>query len=203
VEEAVSIRAVYERFPIAIKGTFLLRGADGLPHQVRIDAARASGCAAEAAREVGIEPTVLEVAPTQDTFVPFEVSTMDLPPGWYRLECELVIDATPALVHPGAPFVSAWPRGSVRRGTTTIGQKTGGIAWETLECANDSLRIAFAADEEPAIKLVIDGTPHPTLESAFDPEAGRGSIVAYPAMRTQERLTITARGESPVEVALP
>jgi hypothetical protein len=203
VEETVSIRAAYERFPIAIKGTFLLRGADGLPHQVRIDAARANGCASEGAREIGIEPMVLEVAPIQDTFVPFEVPTPDLPAGWYRLECDVVIDGTQQLVRPGAPFASPWPRGSVRRGTVTIGQKTGGVAWETLECLSDSLRITFAADDVPSVTLEVDGAPHAILEAAFDADAGRGSILAYPAMRGQQRLTIAARGEAPAEVDLP
>ena len=32
--DAVSVRAAYERFPVSVKGAFLLRGADGLPHQV-------------------------------------------------------------------------------------------------------------------------------------------------------------------------
>jgi hypothetical protein len=203
VDEPVSIRAAYERFPIAIKGTFLLRGADGMPHQVRIDAARATGCASEGAREIGVEPMVLEVAPTQDTFVPFEVATMDLPPGWYRLECDLTIDGVSSLVRPGDPFSSAWPRGSARRGSVTIGLKTGGVAWETLECSNDSLRLTFAADEAPAVRLEVDGAAHPMLDAPFDVEAGRGAIVAYPAMRTQERLTIGARGETPLEIELP
>jgi hypothetical protein len=203
VDEPVSIRAAYERFPVAIKGTFLLRGADGMPHQVRIDAARATGCASEGAREIGVEPMVLEVAPTQDTFVPFEVSTMDLPAGWYRLACDVTIDGVPTLVQPGAPFSSAWPRGSVRRGSVTIGQKTGGVAWETLECSNDTLRLTFAADEAPAVRLEVDGTVHPTLDTPFDDAAGRGAIVAYPAMRTQERLTIVARGQTPLEIDLP
>jgi hypothetical protein len=203
VEETVSIRAAYERFPIAIKGTFLLRGADGLPHQVRIVSARANGCASEGAREIGIEPMVLEVAPTQDTFVPFEISTVDLPPGWYRLECEVVIDGTNEVIRPGSPFASAWPRGSVRRGTVTIGQKSGAVAWETLECLGDSVRITFAADEAPSVKLAVDGGSHPTMDVAFDADTGRGSVVAYPALRSQERLTIDVRGGSPVEVALP
>jgi hypothetical protein len=203
VEETVSIRAAYERFPVAIKGTFLLRGADGLPHQVRIGSARATGCAEEGSREIGIDPMVLEVAPTQDTFVPFEVSTVDLPPGWYRLECDVVIDGTAAMIRPGSPFVSPWSRGSVRRGTVTIGQKTGGVAWETLECLNDSLRLTFAADEGPSVKLEVDGAAHPTLDATFDADAGRGAIAAYPAMRAQDRLTITARGDPPLEVDLP
>ena len=40
--DAVSVRAAYERFPVSVKGAFLLRGADGLPHQVRIESARAA-----------------------------------------------------------------------------------------------------------------------------------------------------------------
>jgi hypothetical protein len=203
VEEAVSVRAAYERFPIAIKGAFLLRGADGLPHQVRIGSARATGCAGEGDREIGVEPMVLEVAPTQDTFVPFEVPTVDLPAGWYRLECDLVVDGTPTVIRPGEPFASAWPRGSVRRGTVTIGQKAGGIAWETLECLNDSVRLAFAADEAPTMKLEVDGASHPAIEVRFDPDTGRGVVVGYPVMRSQERLTVTARGGSPTQIALP
>jgi hypothetical protein len=203
VEETVSIRAAYERFPLAIKGTFLLRGADGLPHQVRVGSARASGCAAEGEREIGIEPMVLEIAPTQDTFLPFEVSTVDLPAGWYRLKCDVVIDGTAAVIRPGSPFSSAWPRGSVRRGNVTIGRKTGGIAWETLECLGDSVRITFAADAAPQVDLQVDGSSHPMIDVAFDGDTGRGSVVAYPVLRSQERLTIGVRGEASTEVALP
>jgi hypothetical protein len=203
VEETVSIRAAYERFPIAIKGTFLLRGADGLPHQVRIGSARVRGFAAEGTRQIGVEPMVLEVAPTQETFVPFEISTVDLPSGWYGLECDVVVDGTSTVVRPGDPFASAWPRGSVRRGTVTIGHKTAGVAWETLECLGDSVRIGFAADLAPPLKLEVDGSPHPTVDVRFDDEAGRGSVLAYPVLRSHERLTIDVRGEAPIDVALP
>lgn len=203
MEEAVSIRAAYERFPVAIKGTFLLRGADGLPHQVRIGSARVRGFASEGMREIGVEPMVLEVAPTQETFVPFEISTVDLPSGWYRLECDLVVDGTSTLVLPGEPFASAWPRGSVRRGTVTIGHKTTGVAWETLECLGESVRIGFAGDTAPSVKLEVDGSPHPTIDMAYDDETGHGSLVAYPVVRTQERLTIHVRGEAPIDVGLP
>ena len=41
---------------------------------------------------ITIEPLVLDVSPTQDTFVPFEVSTMEMTAGWYRLECEIVAE---------------------------------------------------------------------------------------------------------------
>ena len=35
---------------------------------------------------------MLEVSPTQETFVPFEVSTMHMAAGWYRLERDIVVD---------------------------------------------------------------------------------------------------------------
>ena len=38
---------------------------------------------------------------------------------------------------------------------------------------------------------------------SFDDETGRGSVLAYPVFRSQERLTIDVRGEAPVDVSLP
>jgi len=86
MSDAVAIRARFERFPAAVKGAFLLRGADGMPHQVRLETARAAELGGGAPCPVPIEPVVLEVAPTMDTFVPFEISTMEMaaaisPPG--------------------------------------------------------------------------------------------------------------------------
>ena len=104
MDDPVAIRAKYERFPAAIKGAFLLRGADGLPHQVRMAVARAAELGGGQPHPVGFDPVVVEVSPTQETFVPFEIATMDMPAGWYRLECDVVIDAEPAVVHPGDRF---------------------------------------------------------------------------------------------------
>jgi hypothetical protein len=201
--DAVSVRAAYERFPVAVKGAFLLRGADGLPHQVRIESARAAECAGRGGRAIGIEAMVLEVAPTLDTFVPFEVSTMDLAAGWYRLECAVLVDGIPSVLYPGRPFAIPWPRSAVRRGTATIGVKAGGVAWETLECLGDSLRVSFAADTAPAVKLEMDGATHPVLEIEFDEPSGHGLVIGYPALRSQQRLTIDMKGSEPIEVALP
>ena len=201
--DAVSVRAAYERFPVSVKGAFLLRGADGLPHQVRIESARAAECAGRGGRAIGLEAMVLEVAPTLDTFVPFEVSTMDLAAGWYRLECAVLVDGIPSVLHPGRPFAIPWPRSAVRRGSATIGKKDEGVAWETLECLGDSLRVSFAADKVPAVKLEMDGATHPVLEIEFDEASGHGHVIGYPALRSQQRLTIEIRGSEPVEVALP
>src|SRR5438552_9057190 len=127
MDDRVSFRAVYERFPATVKGAFVLRGADGLPHQVRIESARAAECAGRGEQRIALEATIIETAPTVDTFVPFEVSTMELAAGWYRLECEVLIDGDPALVHPGAPFSIPWPRGAVRRGTVELGRGVGDL----------------------------------------------------------------------------
>ena len=200
----VSIRAKFERFPAAIKGALLVRGADGQPHQIRLEAARAAELGGGAPHPVGIEPVVLEAAPTQDTFVPFEISTMEMAAGWYRLECDVIVDGEPGVVHPGEPFVMPWPRSAVRRGSVTIGAKVATVALETLECLGDTIRLSFASDEEPTeLSLSVDGRPHPILEMAFDPESGRGGLIGYPVLRGDEQLSIELPGDPPVTVALP
>ncbi len=203
MDEPVAIRAAYERFPASVKGAFLLRGADGLPHQVRIEVARAAEMAGGSPQPIAIDPLVLEVAPTQDTFVPFEVPTMEIAPGWYRLECQIVVDGIPMLVRPGEPFPIPWPRSVVRRGTVAIGKKAGGVSFETLECVADRVRLVFAADEVPGAAMQVDGEPHQIVAVEFDEAAGRGRVLAYPALRTHERLSVTLPGERPVDIPLP
>jgi hypothetical protein len=203
VRERVSFRAAYERFPASVKGAFVLRGADGMPHQVRIERARAAECAGRDEHGIGVEPSVLEVAPTLDLFVPFELPTVDLGAGWYQLECEVVIDGTPAVVRPGNRFAIPWSRSAVRRGTVQIGKKVGEVTLEQLDCAGDSIRLSYAAAREPHLKLTVDGVPHQVLEVDHDEGSGRGQIVAYPTLRGQERLSIDARGAATVEIALP
>jgi hypothetical protein len=203
VDDRVSIRAHYERFPATVKGAFVMRGADGDPHQVRIESARVAGVAGHGGRHVLLESVVLDVAPNLDLFVPFEFGTMDLVSGWYQLECDVVIDGTPAKVQPGPRFAVPWPRATVRRGGTSISQAAGEVKLGQLECVSDSIRIGFEASEAPQVKLRLDGAPHPLLDVEHDPDTGRGRIVAYPAMRTSERLEIDIKGADPVEVPLP
>jgi hypothetical protein len=203
MDPLVSIRAKFERFPAAVKGALLLRGADGQPHQIRLEGARAAELGGGQPHPVGVEPVVLEASPTQDTFVPFEISTMEMAAGWYRLECDVVVDGEPAVVHPGEPFVMPWPRAAVRRGSITIGTKVAAVAFETVECLGDAIRVSFASDARPPVTLSVDGRPHPILEVEFDEEAGRGRVIAYPVLRSDEHLSIELQGETPVEVALP
>lgn len=199
MEERVSLRAAYERFPTSIKGAFVLRGADGMPHQVRLAAARAADCGGGGRASIPIEPAIIEVAPTMDTFVPFELSTMELGAGWYQLECDVVVDGDAATVRPGNRFVVAWPRSAVRRGTVQVGSSGVGA----VECAGDSIRIGYEADRPPHVKLSVDGSSHPVLEVEHDPATGSGRIVAYPVLRQHRLLVIELRDADPIEVPLP
>ena len=201
--DLVAIRAKFERFPAAVKGALLVRGADGMPHQVRLEAAHAAELSGGTPQPVGVASAVLEVSPTQETFVPFEVSTMDMASGWYRLECDIVVDGDPEVVRPGDRFAIPWPRAAVRRGRVTIGDKVSSVALETLECLGDTMRLAFAADAEPTVALSVDGRRHTVLDIVFDEETGRGVLTGYPALRSHRTLTIQIKGEAPVEVALP
>jgi hypothetical protein len=203
MDDRIAIRAKFERFPAAVKGAFLLRGADGLPHQVRLADARAAELSGGHPRPVGVESVVLEVSPTQETFVPFEISTIELPSGWYRLECDIVVDGEPSTVSPGDRFSMSWPRAAVRRGTVTIGAKVAAVSIESLECLGDSIRIAFAADALPAMALSIDGRPHAVLDVEYDEDSGRGRMIAYPVLRADQRLSIDLGTGKPVEVPLP
>jgi hypothetical protein len=199
----LAIRAKFERFPAAVKGALLLRGGDGMPHQVRLEAAHAAELSGGTPQPVGVESVVLEVSPTQETFVPFEVSTMDMPAGWYQLECDIVVDGDAEVVRPGDRFAIPWPRAAVRRGRVTIGTKVSSVALETLECLGDTVRLAFAADAEPTILLSVDGRQHTALDMEFDEETGRGALIAYPVLRSERTLTIQVKGEPLVDVPLP
>jgi hypothetical protein len=181
----------------------VLRAADGDPHQLRLETARLADIGPGPARAMDLEPTVLDVAPTLDTFVPFEFPITELPSSWYRLECEVAIDGTPHVVHPGDPFLIPWPRAAVRKGRVAIGATAGDVRFIELSCGGDSVRVTYEAEREPHVKLTIDDRSLPVLRVEHDDEGGRGGIVAFPALRTHERLRLAVRGSEPVEIALP
>jgi len=203
VDTRVAIRAHFERFPASIKGAFVLRAADGDPHQLRFEVARVAEWSGGVSLTLELDAVVLDVAPNLDLFVPFEFPTTDLPPGWYQLECEVLVDGTPSTVHPGDRFPMPWSRSAVRRGTVAIGAHAGEVRLGDLECLGDSVRIAYEAPHAPRARLSVDGTTLPLLEVTHDEGSGTGRIVGYPALRTHERLSIELKGADPIEVALP
>jgi hypothetical protein len=204
----ISIRAHYERFPATIKGAFVLRGEGRDPRQVRIEDARVIEVSGGGSQSIAMEPVTLEVAPHLDLFVPFEVPLTELGAGWYSLECDVVIDGVPDVVHPGDRFPVAWPRATVRRGPIPVGKSLDvsgdTVAIDQIDCAGDSIKIGFTATKAPTLKLTADGATVPVLDTQFDDATGRGKIVGYPLMRTQRALSIDASGaKRPLDVTLP
>ena len=204
----ISIRAHYERFPATIKGAFVLRGEGRDPRQVRIEDARVIEVSGGGSQSIAMEPVTLEVAPHLDLFVPFEVPLTELGAGWYSLECDVVIDGVPDVVHPGDRFPLAWPRATVRRGPVPVGKSLDvsgdTVAIDQIDCAGDSIKIGFTATKAPTLTLTADGATVPVLDTQFDDATGRGKIVGYPLMRTQRALSIDASGaKRPLEVTLP
>lgn len=204
----VSIRAHFERFPATLKGAFVLRGDDADPHQVRIEAARVAELAGRAGQPMGVEPVTLDVAPHLDLFVPFEVPLLDLAPGWYRLELDVTIDGDAGVVHPGDRFVVAWPRGSMRRGSASVGRAIeAGATTVTIlqvDCAPDGVRVSYEAPAQLGLSIAADDVLLPLVDEGFDEETRRGTVMTYPAAKSQVRLAITARGaDRPIEIDLP
>ncbi|MEX0832697.1 MAG: hypothetical protein WD276_02300 [Actinomycetota bacterium] len=210
-EDAVSIRARFERFPATVKGAFVVRGEDADPHQVGFKVGRIVRMAGKESREIAIREEVLELPPHQDVFLPFEFSIAELEPGWYDLECDVVIDGSPGTRSGGRSFSVSWPRGSVRRGTISVPSQIGidgtSVSFEPLECSGDHIELRYKVDPPARVtlKLLADGEPLGQIESEFDEETGQGRIVAYPLMRMQSRLVIEAAkgGEARASLAVP
>jgi hypothetical protein len=208
VQDLVSFRAHYERFPASVKGAFVLRAADGDPHQVRIVVARVREIVASGSIPIDLDDVTLDVAPNLDLFVPFEFGLTDLTAGWYGLECEVAIDGSPATVRPGDRFAIPWPRATVRRGTVPV-KKTatvdGGpnVRIEQVECTGDSATLHYTSPTQVDVRLSADGHRIPVVEASFDEERAVGSVMSYPLLKTHALLTIDVRGGSSVELVLP
>lgn len=193
----VSIRVHFERFPATVKGAFVIRGEDRNPHQVIMKAARATAVAGHDERDLGMAHTVLQVAPHQDVFVPFELPVADLEAGWYGLECEVDVDGHPETFPGRRRFVVPWPRATVRRGHVPVGKKLklaegATVAIDQVECGGDAVRFPFVVKPPSAVKvrLLADGSRLELLEVEFDEDEGRGKVSAYPLMRAHSALRI-------------
>lgn len=208
MDDRISLRAAYERFPATVKGAFVLRGGDRDPHLVLIESARVVELSGGEGHRIELQRVTQDVAPNLDLFVPFELATTDLGPGWYQLTCDVVVDGVPGEERPGDPFPVAWPRGSVRRGSIDVGKavaaRAGKVRIEHVDCGGDSIKIGYVADEAAVIDAVADGDRLAVLARSFDEGAGTGRVVTYPVMKSHRRLQIDVRGASaPVDVKLP
>src|SRR5438034_10410724 len=83
--EPIRVQTRFERFPASIKGAFVMAGADGNPHAVKIERAEVVRVPDGPSKPVPVEERAMDVAPARDLFVPFEVGVTDLEPGWHRV----------------------------------------------------------------------------------------------------------------------
>ena len=184
-----------------------MRGADGNPHQIRLDDARAVELSGHGSVSMGVQPATLEVAPNRDLFVPFEFPVAELASGWYGVECRVAIDGSPETVRPEARFVVPWTRGATRRDQVLVGKSVpvGGekVRLDQLVCHVDTSELRYEGTEA-AITLSADGARVPVLETMFDAETGSGSVIAYPLLKVHHVLTIAIKGAGePIEIVLP
>ena len=203
----VSFRAHLDRFPLAVKGALVLRAVDGLPHQVAFRQAVVNELSGALSLPLGLDHVVQDVAPTKDLFVPFELPAADLASGWYQLECAVLIDGAPETVRPGEAFLVPWPRASNRRGSVEVGVAVevghGKVRIERIECATDHVQVIYEAPGPATMMLSSGGRYLASLSHEHDAETGRGTLRAYPLMRTEDRLTIEIKGaRDPIEVEL-
>jgi hypothetical protein len=120
----------------------------------------------------------------------------------------VLVDGVPGEIRPGDRFVVAWPRASVRRGTVAVGKGiragSGRVTIEQVECAGDSIRVSYRAEQPAGIFLLADGMAVAIVDRRFDESTGAGKVVAYPALKAHERLSIKVKGTAdPLEVKLP
>ena len=118
----IEVRTRFERFPASVKGAFVVRGADGNPHAVRVEWARVARFPSGPATPFPAEERILDANPIRDVFVPFEAPVLDLQPGWYAIESSVQVDGARSWVFTSRPFSIPWPRSEIRRGTIPLGK---------------------------------------------------------------------------------
>jgi hypothetical protein len=221
------VQTRFERFPVSIKGAFVLRGGDGDPHAVTFDWARVVRIPSGPTRPVTLEERQLDVAPNRDLFVPFEVPVAEMEPSWYVVESSLRVDGGRSYAYAGRPFTIPWPRNEIRRGTIHLSEtvRAGDAAFhvERIELGWDSAAVLWhpkgtgedqrdrAAPDGPRALLIADEAEleelpdqaGSKLSEPRGPEERRS--VSYPVMRSARSLRLVIRlpsGETSEPVVL-
>jgi hypothetical protein len=163
-EEPIRVQTKFERFPASIKGAFVMAGADGNPHAIHIESAQVIRIPAGPAKPVPLEDRHLNVAPSRDMFIPFEVPVMDLDPGWYQFVSAVKVDGARVWTFLSRPFTIPWPRNDVRRGAMVVGER---VSAEGMEFEVE--RVELGADAAVVVWREAEGDPDPTAAAA--PEA--------------------------------
>jgi hypothetical protein len=198
----VLVRTVFERFPVTVKGAFVLRGGDRNPHVARLAAASVARTPAGPAKPIVVETSAMDIAPRRDLFLPFEATIAELEPGWYVVRCDLQVDGGVPTPIDSRPFSMSWPRGAMASGSVS---PAGRLTWGARALIVD--RVDLRADrveaiwhtegwsaEDPVLALSADGTdlePLPASAGGADPGSERRRSVWYPARRGSRSLTLS------------
>jgi hypothetical protein len=169
----LDVRTRFERFPLAIKGAFVMRGADGNPHAARVVEAAVARVPSGPRAVFPVEDRIVDVAPNRDLFVPFEAPVTDLPSGWYVISSAVEIDGRRPVQFASRPFTVPWARADVRRGTLRVdavveisgsparllrlemGPDTAGLVWEAPGSDPDEVEPRLRG----ALSVLVDGSP--------------------------------------------
>jgi hypothetical protein len=220
VQVPIRVQVRFERFPASVRGAFVMRGADGNPHNVRIAAARLVRVPDGWDKPIAIEDRVFDVAPVLDLFVPFEVPVADLEPGWYRVESDARVDGGRTWTFLGRLFTMPWPRSDVRRGIVPVGRATsvgqGSVEVDRVEMGTDSAIVVWRwteGDPDAPVDVVLqaDAQALPALppeasSKAAEPRAGERRAMSYPVPKGCRSLAVVFRAGRGVEsepVAVP
>ncbi len=207
----IDVRTRYDRFPTTVKGTFVLRGADGMPHRVLFESAAVERMPTGPRRPLGTGASIVDVAPGRDLFVPFEASILDLEPSWYAVRAHLVVDAeSRSIPFTSQPFCVGWPRGEMRRASIRLGARVGtgarAFVIERLELGPEAASVVWmesrpegedAVEDETVAALFADG--HPLEELPADAvkagvmAPGERRTVVYPVARAVASLAVGIR----------
>jgi hypothetical protein len=192
----ISVRTRFERFPATVKGAFVIRGEDSDPHQVAVKRGWVVRLPASPGPALPLQPVTVDVPPHRDVYVPFELATSDLDPGWYAFEIEMEVDGSPRRMVGDRRFAIAWPRGTVRTGTVKVDRATrlgkGQVVLERLQLTADATTIRFSVEppEPVGIRLDVGRTRKDVLAVDVDQETGEGTAVAYPLHRSDRTVRV-------------
>jgi hypothetical protein len=212
----VVVRIVFERFPVTIKGAFVLRGGDADPHVARIVGAEVARTPKGQARPIPVDTAAMDVAPRRDLFLPFEATIADLDPAWYVARCGLQVDGASPLPVDSRPFSVPWPRGTMATGSFSPGEGLSGaggtIAIDRVDLRTDRLEVLWRAEhwagDGPRLGASADGQelePLPPSAGGADPGQDRRRSVWYPVPKGSRAVHIElgARGGAEGRLTVP
>lgn len=202
----VSVGVVFERFPASIRGAVVVRGTDPDPHQIRLAEAQVVEAHAprRAVAPITADPVTVDVAPRAEVLIPFDVPLAGLPPGWYSVLAEVVVDGQSRIRGPedGKRFLVPWPVPEVRRGRVEVGLPipvpgTDDPVVEQLDCHADRAVIRWrhvpgTPGDPPAVgdlRVSAGGRRVPVLEGTYEPVTGARTTVIHPVLKRQRQLT--------------